>query len=57
VHLHGIGVDGKTGLLVGQEGADGVALIALELDDIANGLVADYGTIAGESGTRVNMCE
>lgn len=57
MHLHGIGVDGKTGLLVGQEGADGVALIALELDDIANGLVADYGTIAGESGRRVNMCE
>lgn len=48
VHLHGFGGDGETGLLVGQEGANIVALVALELDDISNFFVVHDGTIAGE---------
>lgn len=48
VHLHGFRRDGETSLLVGQEGADIVALISLELNDIADFLVVHHGTIAGK---------
>lgn len=48
MHLHGFGGDGETGLLVRQEGADVVALVALELNDIADLFVVHDGAIAGE---------
>jgi len=48
VHLHGFGGNGETGLLVRQEGADVVALVALELDDIADFFVVHDGAIACE---------
>lgn len=48
VHLHGFARDGETGLLVSQEGADVVALVALKLDDIADLFVVHDGAIASE---------
>ena len=48
MHLHGFRRNGETGLLVRQEGADVVALVALELDDIADFFVVHDGAIAGE---------
>lgn len=48
VHLHGFGRDGQPSLLIGQEGANIVALVTLQLDDVADLFVVHDGAIASE---------
>lgn len=46
--LDGLGVDLQASSLVGQEIADDIALVALQLDHLSGLLIADDGAVAGE---------